>query len=91
MIEMIKEEHVYLAMKEVLDVNRADVDFNKTWIEHGCDELDNVEVVMWFECYLNISINDDIAMTYMGLDNKIYDLPGLKVKMRQTKLDAILP
>lgn len=91
MIELIKEEHIYKALKDVLDVNRHEVDFNKTWIDHGADELDNVELIMWFEKELNISIDDNVAMKYLDLGNKIYDLPGLKMRMRSDKLEKILP
>ncbi len=90
MIELVKEEHVYRAMKEIFDIDRCDVDFNKTWLDHGIDELDNVEIVMWFEKELNISIPDDVAIKYMDLNNKLYDLPGLKLRLRSEKLEQIL-
>lgn len=90
MIELIKEEHIYAAFKEVCDVDRKDVDFNKSWTDHGIDELDIVAIVMWFEKELNISIDDDTAINYITEYHKPYDLPGLKHRVRDEKLTEIL-
>ena len=45
------------------------LDYSNTWGEHGLDDLDIIEVVMYLEKDLNIHIHDDIVDTLFSIDS----------------------
>ena len=42
------------------------LDFNKTFGEHGADELDRVEIIMELEKILDIAIPDDVCEYFIA-------------------------
>ena len=51
------------------DLTGEDLDYTKTYGEHGLDELDLVEMVMYLEKEFNISINDELIDTIFHMDS----------------------
>jgi len=46
-----------------------DLDYTKTYGDHGLDELDLVEMVMYLEKEFNINIHDELADTIFHMDS----------------------
>jgi len=42
------------------------LDFNKTWLENGFDDLDCIEMIMELEKILDIVITDEVAEAFIG-------------------------
>jgi acyl carrier protein len=54
-------------MNEVsIKIMGQELDFNKTLVENGWDDLDGVEMIMELEKKLNIVIFDDVADAFTG-------------------------
>jgi len=51
------------------DYTGEDLDYSKTWGEHGLGDLDLVEMVMYLENDLNIHIHDDIVDTIFNTES----------------------
>lgn len=46
-----------------------DLDYSKTYGEHGLSELDIIEMIMWIEKELNISIHDELVDTIFNTES----------------------
>lgn len=53
----IKPHHITKAVNKL----GIQLDFNKTWVENGLDDLDLVEMIMGLETDLDIYIPDELA------------------------------
>ena len=63
------------------------IDFTKTFGEQGFDELDCVELVMYLESKLNISITDDVFDFVFNVDSNLYFIISI---WRNQKINEIL-
>jgi acyl carrier protein len=58
------------AFKEVCNLwNDLDLDYTKTWGEQGFGDLDIIEMVMYLEKELNISIHDELIDTIFNTES----------------------
>ena len=51
------------------DYTGEDLDYTKTYGEHGLDGLDLIEMMMYLEKELNIHIQDELTDTIFSLDS----------------------
>jgi acyl carrier protein len=51
------------------DYSGEDLDYTKTYGEHGLDELDLVELVMHLEKEFNIQIHDEVSDIIFNMDS----------------------
>ncbi len=51
------------------DYTGEDLDYTKTYGDHGLDELDIIEMIMHIEREFNISIHDDLTDTIFHMDS----------------------
>jgi acyl carrier protein len=50
-------------------IYQYDLDYTKTYSEQGLDDLDIIEMVMYIERELNISIHDELTDTIFSIDS----------------------
>ena len=51
------------------DYTGEDLDYTKTYGDHGLDELDLIEMIMHLEKELNINIQDELTDTIFHIDS----------------------
>jgi acyl carrier protein len=88
MIELIDENVINDVCLNSKTINKS-IDFFKTWSENDFDDLDIIELVMDIEKYLNIFISDDMVDDYFNLEKCPSCLPGLKMHLREKKLNDL--
>lgn len=71
---ILKHPHLIKITPSVLskafnNLTGEDLDYSKTWGEHGLGDLDLVEMVMYLERDLNIHIHDDIVDTLFNSES----------------------
>jgi hypothetical protein len=72
---IIKHPHLMKITPTVLSkclkafIYQYDLDYSKTWGEHGLGDLDIIEMVMNIERDLNIHIHDDIVDTLFNTES----------------------
>jgi acyl carrier protein len=68
----VKPHHLTKIVNDKLGIN---LDFNKTWLENGLDDLDMVELIMQLEKDLDINIPDELAeIIFNDKPSIIYDV-----------------
>ena len=82
---LIKITHTVLS-KAFNNLTGEDLDYSKTWGEQGLDDLDLIEMVMYLEKELNISIHDELIDTIFNTESYPINISGIFSIYREERL-----